>query len=571
MKNIKVSLKLIIGFMIVVALMVGLTVYAIVQMYKIENNYSVSISGPLSVREAVRDFQVNFRELRISMLAIVAYTEKDLEQCESQYESGVASYDKALAALKNAEDAITSNPIMTEKDKTPRLAKIATIRDLVTQYRTILLDPMQEAMRTGDQEQTFVFMTVASDVTTKIRENADQILQTSVDTSNEYVDEAARIASQSVILMIIIAFIAAVVSIILSVYISRLISKPLKDMVGYIKQAGETGNLKFREDEWANCDRLSQNKDELGVTMKAFTNMMRKFVYYGESLNKVANKDLTISIETLGTDDTFGNSMVQMVDELNGMLSQIQNSTEQVSVGSSQVSDGAQSLASGSTEQAATLEELSASIQDIADKTKENASRTNDASKLAESIMHNAEKGNRQMEQMIAAVNEINHANQNISKVIKAIDDIAFQTNILALNASVEAARAGNAGKGFAVVADEVRNLAAKSANSAKETGTLIANSIEKAQLGTQIAGETARSLEEIVTGISESNRIITEIARSSEEQTVAVDQINIAVGGVTQVVQQNSATAEESAAASEEMSGQAQVLESLVSQFRLK
>jgi methyl-accepting chemotaxis protein len=233
---------------------------------------------------------------------------------------------------------------------------------------------------------------------------------------------------------------------------------------------------------------------------------------------------------------------------------------------SRQIADGAQSLASGSTQQAATLQELSASVSDIANKTSENAERTNNASRLAESIMLNAEKGAVQMEQMINAVNEINDANQSISKVIKVIDDIAFQTNILALNAAVEAARAGEAGKGFAVVADEVRSLAAKSAESAKDTSTLIANSVEKAKLGTQIAGETSASLSDIVTGIGESNRIIAEIALSSEEQTEAINQINIGIGGVTQVVQQNSATAEESAAASEQMSSQASMLSELVS-----
>jgi methyl-accepting chemotaxis protein len=185
--------------------------------------------------------------------------------------------------------------------------------------------------------------------------------------------------------------------------------------------------------------------------------------------------------------------------------------------------------------------------------------------------MKSAEKGTTQMANMITAVNEINMANQNISRVIKAIDDIAFQTNILALNAAVEAARAGAAGKGFAVVADEVRSLAAKSAESAKDTGELIANSIDKAQLGTEIANETAESLTEIVSGISESNQIISEIARSSEEQTEAISQINMGIDGVTQVVQQNSATAEQSAAASEEMSGQATTLEGLVRQFKLK
>jgi methyl-accepting chemotaxis protein len=236
---------------------------------------------------------------------------------------------------------------------------------------------------------------------------------------------------------------------------------------------------------------------------------------------------------------------------------------------SKQISDGAQLLAQGSTEQAASVEELSASITDIANKTKANADMAGRAASLADTIMQNAEKGSIQMNEMTAAVKEINLASQSINKVIKVIDDIAFQTNILALNAAVEAARAGQHGKGFAVVAEEVRSLASKSAEAAKDTGNLIANSMEKAELGATIADSTAASLAEIVSGINESNLIVAEIARSSEEQSAGISQINIGIDQVAHVVQQNSATAQESAAASAEMSGQSAVMEDLIKQFR--
>ena len=175
------------------------------------------------------------------------------------------------------------------------------------------------------------------------------------------------------------------------------------------------------------------------------------------------------------------------------------------------------------------------------------------------------------MNEMISAVREINQAGQSISKVIKVIDDIAFQTNILALNAAVEAARAGQHGKGFAVVAEEVRNLAAKSAEAAKDTGGLISNSIEKAELGSRIAGDTAASLTEIVSGINESSQIVSEIAKSSEEQSIGISQINSSIDQVAEVTHQNSATAQESAAASQEMNGQSSLLDELISQFKLK
>lgn len=570
MKNWRVSIKLIVGFMILVMFMAGLTIFAVTQMKTIEENFTVAIDGPLDVREAVRDFQVNFRDVRIAMLFIVVNTGVDLKTCEEQYKNGVSSYEKALVSLQNAEAALNSNPKMTDEERAPRLAKIALIRNLAIQYRTEMMEPLQLLMRKNDQSQTFELIKAVADIPAQVWENAAQMLQTGEDTSNQYVADAIEVSNQVIVLMFVIAGVAAAASIILAFYISNLISKPLTVLTGFMKRSGSTGDITLSEEDVKLIGEYSRIRDEIGQCISATAGFVNHIIEISDALEKVSDGDLTVKVNTISDKDKLGISMKKTIERLNGMFAEIQEAAIQVTSGSSQIADGAQSLASGSTEQAVTLQELSASIQDIADKTKENAERTHNATTLAEKIMHNAEKGSRQMEQMMTAVNEINQANQNISKVIKAIDDIAFQTNILALNASVEAARAGNAGKGFAVVADEVRNLAAKSANSANETGILIADSMEKAQLGTQIAGETARSLKEIVDGISESGKIIAEIEQASEEQTSAIGQINIAVSGVAQVVQQNSATAEESAAASEEMSGQADMLENLLTRFKL-
>ena len=281
--------------------------------------------------------------------------------------------------------------------------------------------------------------------------------------------------------------------------------------------------------------------------------------------------DLSVDIDYIGDFAPIKSALVVIIDSLNDTLTQINSSSNQVHSGSKQIADGAQALAQGSTEQASSIQQLSASITGIAQKTMDNADLAGKAAALADTIMKSAEKGSNQMNEMMAAVSDINQASQSISKVIKVIDDIAFQTNILALNAAVEAARAGQHGKGFAVVAEEVRNLAAKSSEAAKDTGGLISNSIEKAELGSRIASETAASLAEIVSGINESNKIVNDIAKSSGEQSAGIAQINSGIDHVAVVVSQNSATALQSAAASIEMSGQADTLEVLISQFKLR
>jgi len=376
----------------------------------------------------------------------------------------------------------------------------------------------------------------------------------------------------SVLMIGIICGLACVLLII--VFNMFAVSKPLKKIGAYAEKI-ESGDLGISSATASTVDVRSS--DEIGVLARtlerAYAQMKNYVGEIKDRMHSLAEGDLSAesTYDFQGDFVLIKDSINEHVRNLNLIMTEINSSSSQVSSGAKQVADGAQSLAQGSTEQAAAIEELSSSISEIAEKTKTNAATADKTSTLSATIKENAEKGSRQMDEMILAVNDINEASRNIGKIIKTIDDIAFQTNILALNAAVEAARAGQAGKGFAVVAEEVRNLASKSAEAAKDTGNMIQSSMEKAELGSRIAGETAASLNEIVIGINESSGLITEIAKSSEEQSLGIEQINTGIDQVAQVVQQNSATAEESAAASEEMSSQSNILQQLIAQFTLK
>jgi methyl-accepting chemotaxis protein len=264
-------------------------------------------------------------------------------------------------------------------------------------------------------------------------------------------------------------------------------------------------------------------------------------------------------------------SIQRMNQNTGNVLQSVVSSVAEVSSGSDQISDASQSLSQGATESAASLEEISASATEIGQQAKANAETAAQANQLASTVKSAAESGTQRMDSLNGAMGAITESSSQIAKIIKAIDDIAFQTNILALNAAVEAARAGRHGKGFAVVAEEVRSLAARSAKAARETSELIEGSVSRVEQGNRIAKETADALAEIVSGIVKVGDLVGEMSAASNEQAQGIAQITQGLGQIDQVTQQNTATAEETAAAAEELSGQAAELRSLIGQFKLQ
>ncbi len=317
-------------------------------------------------------------------------------------------------------------------------------------------------------------------------------------------------------------------------------------------------------------------KGSFADMMNSFNKMIVTTSSYIEEISRilgnVATGDLSheITRDYEGQFSIIKDSINHIADILRTTVINIKTAADSVQTGAKQVSVSSLNLSNGASLQASSVEELTASIAVVNEQIQITADKSKDASEFSNKSMENAKSGNEEMIKMLSSMNEIITASNNTSKIIKVIDSIAFQTNLLALNASVEAARAGEQGKGFSVVADEVRSLATRSSQAAKDTARLIEETIDKVNVGMSIANETAGSLEKIVADTDSVSQIINDIYTVMKGQTDVIMQISTGVTQISDIVQTNSAVAEESAAAAEELNSQSDLLADMVAQFKV-
>ncbi|EKQ50381.1 MULTISPECIES: methyl-accepting chemotaxis protein [unclassified Clostridium] len=511
--DIKIRVKILAGF-IIVAFIAGIVgIVGISKIKEVNKNYSdLYINYGVAIGD-IADVSISYQRLKINLDNIILYNDASKI---INYKDKINNYEKELKASL----LLVEKSIQTEEGK----KELANLEMLLDKYISIK-DNIMELADSGKKDEALKLMgsDETQEVSDAINASVDNLLKLKssggINKSNEYTAEV----NYSVITMVITIAIAAIIAIFFGIIISRLISKPISELMNVTNEISK-GNLDVKI--------TNNSKDEIGVLSK---------------------------------------SMKKMQYKLNEVIEHISFAAEQVTVGSRQISDSTIALSQGATEQASAVEELTASIEEISAQINVNAENAKEANNIANSTKISAVKRNNEMKLMLSAMDEINNSSNNVSKIIKVIDEIAFQTNILALNAAVEAARAGQYGKGFTVVAEEVRNLAARSANAAKETTNIIEESLIKIQDGTGIANQTADALENIVKDIEKVAGIVNGITEACDEQATGISQISQGVIQISQVVQSNSATAEESAASSEELAGQAEVLREQVQMFNIK
>ncbi|MCI8830196.1 MAG: HAMP domain-containing protein [Lachnospiraceae bacterium] len=560
-KNMKISAKLF--FMSGVAI-VGMVIIALC---------SFTLMGRMNrdTTDIVGSWLTGINESRAVDTYISDFHLNELRYITADTESKRSMADTEMNALKSRiQEAVDRYTASVDPDETEDIGYINAVTSRWNEYLTVH-NRMIDAANKGDYD-------AAMEILDNEAMTAYNAMTKALDTLTDYNSTGAYEAGEDSALLyrvsVVISIVLVVMVITFGLMVAAAVAKSIHRPVEEIKNAAvkmAQGNLDIQLDY--------NSQDELGVLSAQMKELVRKLKAIIDDENaflaKLAASDYTV--ESVCPGEYTGGfypllvSFNKIADKMNENFYQIGTSAEQVSNGAEQVANGAQALAQGSTEQASSVEELSSSINSISQQVNTNAEVARTASLKANEVGEGMQVSNKKMEEMMEAMTDISGSSREIGKIIKTIEDIAFQTNILALNAAVEAARAGAAGKGFAVVANEVRNLASKSAEASQNTSALIERSIKAVENGTRIADETAKSLLQAVEGAKEATRIINQISEASEHQAKAINQVTIGIEQISSVVQSNSATSEQSAAASEELSSQAQVLKRLVSTVRLR
>ena len=554
MKNLKVSKKLIISYAFVLILLVVIIAVSIGNLISIRARVEAFYNGPFKVLNAANTVNSSFEAMQKSVFRAISNTDPVI--AERALEDS-----KVYAGKIQEQIPIIQKDFLGDQAIVERLR--AALDELAPQREHVLELALQ-----NQKEEAAAYME-ANNIKTihKAQAELDELIDTADRKADELIVSLRSEQMEFIVMLSVLGTASVLISILFGIYITRSITRPIKELETAARQM-EQGHLKV--------DVSYRSKDELGSLSNSMRQMSEKISYYMDEISRAMQQLADGNLDIPGCDGFQGDflpvqeALFIVIDSLNETMAEINTFSDQVASGSDQVAGGAQVLSQGVIAQAGSVEELASTMSEISRQVNENAETSQAVKTAAGEMGTNILACNQQMQEMKAAMGEINSCSTQIRKIIKTINDIASQTNILALNAAVEAARVGAESKGFSVVAQEVRNLAGKSSAASKSTEALIEQTLDAVAHGTKLAEETAASLMNIVGGTDDMVSKINQIAEATQKQAEATEMVSIGIGQISDIVQTNSATAEESAAASEELYGESQLLKSKISRFKL-
>ena len=560
-KRLRLRSKILMAMLIVTLITIVVGVVSILSIISINNDNATLHEKSFAPMSHIATMYDSLAQQRIASIGLITFYDQDKAFVEEEKTSIAEKNDLFLSALGQYGE--------TKMDESE-----ATLFDEInSQYQDEFVPAVNDLLAMATSSNTtkkIELLRQIDDSGSQISDKLDRLYEINDEQASSLVAENNKATSLWIIIIAIIVVVAIIMSILISLVVSKIIQTPIVDVARAMKYVADTGNIRSTQELKDTVDSHLDAGDELSDLCWSLKNMVDGLADQIAVLEDVAKGDLTKKVVKASSQDVLGNTIEEVVRNFSDIISGLHSVTNKLTVSANQVATSAFDLAEVSSLQSQNVGQMNVVAKEILTEADENVKRAANAANKSNQIKLNATDGGLQIEKMSKAMEDISSASISVNSVMKVIDEISFQTRILSLNAAVEAARAGTHGKGFAVVADEVRSLATKSSDAASNTNEMIADTIVKADQGTKLMKEVMQQFGTIEEGIQSISSLLSEIEEGAANQQKLIAAVNVGAAELSGAVNGNSARAQQSAAASEEMRDQAQKLKALVDRFTL-